>query len=164
MRRFAAVDYGTANPCVFLDVRDDGKNFWVMNEYYWDSAARRRQKTDAEYAEDLEAFFGGDRGVQVIIDPSAASLKAELRNRGFRILDAKNEVREGIATTAVLIGRRRVRVEKENCPCLLKEVHSYVWDEKARQKGEERPLKEHDHAMDALRYLCHTRTDRFRRQ
>ena len=164
MRRFAAVDYGTANPCVFLDVRDDGKTFRVMNEYYWDSAARRKQKTDAEYAEDLTAFLGGDRDVQVIIDPSAASLKAELRNRGYRILDAKNDVREGIATTAVLIGRRRLLVEKNRCPCLLKEMHSYVWDEKARQKGEERPLKEHDHAMDALRYLCHTRTDRFRRQ
>ena len=150
-------------PCVFLDVRDDGKTFWVMNEYYWDSAARRRQKTDAEYAEDLAAFLGEDRDVQVIVDPSAASLKAELRNRGFRLLDAKNEVREGIATTAVLIGRRRVRVERNRCPCLIKEVHSYVWDEKARQKGEERPLKEHDHAMDALRYLCHTLTDRFRR-
>ena len=38
MRRFCAVDYGTVNPCVFLDVRDDGKTFWIMKEYYWDSA------------------------------------------------------------------------------------------------------------------------------
>ncbi len=162
-RRFAAIDYGTANPCVFLDVRDDGSVFWITNEYYWDSAARRRQKTDAEYAEDLEAFLGGDRNVQIIIDPSAASLKAELRKRGFRLRDAKNEVREGIAATAVLIGSRGVRVHRENCPCLLREIHTYLWDEKARQRGEERPVKEHDHAMDALRYLCHTLTSRFRR-
>ena len=163
MRRFCAVDYGTANPCVFLDVRDDGHTFWIVNEYYWDSAARRRQKTDAEYADDLDAFLGGDRNAQVIIDPSAASLKAELRNRGFRLLDARNEVREGIATTAVLIGSRRVRAERERCPCLLKEMHGYLWDEKARMRGEERPVKDHDHAMDALRYLCHTRTNRLRR-
>ena len=163
MRRFAAVDYGTVNPCVFLDVRDDGKTFWVAREYYWDSAARRRQKTDAEYAEDLLAFLGGDRNVQVVVDPSAASFKAELRNRGVRALDARNEVREGIATTAVLIGSRQVRVERTRCPNLLKEVHDYVWDDRARLRGEEKPLKLHDHAMDALRYLCHTRTDRFRR-
>ncbi len=56
MRRFCAVDYGTANPCVFLDVRDDGRTFWIVNEYYWDSAARKRQKTDAEYADDLTAL------------------------------------------------------------------------------------------------------------
>ena len=163
MRRFVAADYGTVNPCVFLDVRDDGKTFWVAREYYWDSAAHRRQKTDAEYADDLLSFLGGDRNVQVIVDPSAASFKAELRNRGIRVLDARNEVREGIATTAVLIGNRQVRAERTRCPGLLKEVHDYVWDGKARLRGEERPLKEHDHAMDALRYLCHTRTDRLRR-
>ena len=163
MRRFCAVDYGTVNPCVFLDVRDDGRTFWVLDEYYWDSAVRRHQKTDAEYADDLAAFLGGDRNVQVIVDPSAASFKAELRNRGFRVLDAKNDVREGIATTAVLIGSRLLRVERNRCPALLREIHSYVWDDKARQRGEECPLKDHDHAMDALRYLCHTRTSRFRR-
>ena len=163
MRRFCAVDYGTANPCVFLDVRDDGRTFWIVNEYYWDSAARKRQKTDAEYADDLTAFLGGDRNAQIIVDPSAASFKAELRNRGFRLQDARNEVREGIATTAVLIGNRQVRAERNRCPCLLREIHGYLWDSKARDRGEERPVKDHDHAMDALRYLCHTRTTRFRR-
>ena len=162
-RRFCAVDYGTANPCVFLDVRDDGRTFWIMNEYYWDSAARHRQKTDAEYADDLLAFLSGDRNVQIIVDPSAASFKTELRNRGLRILDAKNQVREGISTTAVLIGNRQVRAERNLCPCLIKEIHGYIWDDKARQRGEEKPVKERDHAMDALRYLCHTRADRFRR-
>ena len=163
MRRFCAVDYGTVNPCVFLDVRDDGKTFWIMKEYYWDSAVRRRQKTDAEYAADLERFLEGDRNIQIIVDPSAASFKAELRSRGFRVLDARNDVREGVATTAVLIGNRLVRAERNRCPALLREIHSYVWDDKARRKGEERPVKDHDHAMDALRYLCHTRATRFRR-
>ena len=162
-RRICAIDYGTANPCVFLDVRDDGKTFWIAGEYYWDSAARSRQKTDAEYADDLAAFLGADRDTLIILDPSAASFRAELRNRGFRVRDAKNAVREGIATTAVLIGSRAVRAERSRCPNLLREMHSYVWDDRARLKGEERPLKERDHAMDALRYLCHTMTDRWRR-
>ena len=163
MRRYCAVDYGTVNPCVFLDARDDGRTFYIAREYYWDSAAARRQKTDAEYAEDLDAFLGGDREAQIIIDPSAASFKAELRNRGFRILDAVNNVREGIATTATLIGNRQVKAERDHCPALQREIQSYVWDDKARARGEERPLKERDHAMGALRYLCHTRSGRFRR-
>ncbi len=162
-RRFAAVDYGTANPCVFLDAYDDGAVFWIANEYYWDSAAKRRQKTDAEYAEDLEVFLGGDRNVQIIIDPSAASFKAELRGRGFRVRDAKNDVREGIAATAALIGSRAVRVNRDRCPAFLREVHAYLWDAKACRRGEEKPVKDHDHAMDALRYLCHTLHNRFRR-
>ncbi len=163
MRRCCAIDYGTTNPCVFLDARDDGRIFLIAREYYWDSAASRRQKTDAEYAEDLEAFLGGDRDALIIVDPSAASFKAELRNRGFRIQDAVNQVREGISTTATLIGNRQVKAERNHCPCLLREIQSYVWDDRARLRGEERPLKERDHAMDALRYLCHTKTTRFRR-
>ena len=162
-RRFAAIDYGTVNPCVFLDVRDDGHTFRIANEYYWDSAARQRQKTDAEYADDLLDFLGGDLDTLVIVDPSAASFKTELRNRGFRVRDAVNSVREGIATTAVLIGNRQVLAERTRCPNLFREIHDYVWDDRARTRGEERPLKERDHAMDALRYLCHTLTDRFRR-
>ena len=163
MRRYCAIDYGTTNPCVFLDVRDDGRVFYIAREYYWDSAAARRQKTDAEYADDLADFLGGDREVQIIVDPSAASFKAELRNRGFRTVDAVNAVREGISTTATLIGNRQVRAERNRCPALQREIQSYVWDDKARARGEERPLKERDHAMDALRYLCHTKTGRFRR-
>jgi PBSX family phage terminase large subunit len=162
MRRYCAIDYGTVNPCVFLDVRDDGRVFRIAREYYWDSAAARRQKTDAEYADDLAEFLGGDRNTVIIVDPSAASFKAELRNRGFRIIGAENEVREGISTTATLIGRRHVKAEKTRTPCLQKEVHGYLWDPKAKLRGEERPLKERDHAMDALRYLCQTKTDRFR--
>ncbi|MBP3721544.1 MAG: PBSX family phage terminase large subunit [Clostridia bacterium] len=163
MRRFCAIDYGTTNPCVFLDVRDDGHTFFIAGEYYWDSGARRRQKTDAEYADDLFAFLDGDLETLIIVDPSAASFKTELRNRGFRIQDAVNDVREGISTTATLIGNRQVKAERSRCTALQREIQSYVWDEKARLRGEERPLKERDHAMDALRYLCHTRTNRFRR-
>ena len=162
MRRFCAVDYGTVNPCVFLDARDDGHTYRIAKEYYWDSRAARRQKTDAQYAEDLDTFLGGDRDTQIIIDPSAASLRVEMKNRGYRVLNAVNEVREGIAVTGVLIGSRQVLAERSRCPQLLREMHSYVWDDRARLRGEEKPLKERDHAMDALRYLCHTKTDRFR--
>ena len=61
------------------------------------------------------------------------------------------------------IGNRQLLAERRRCPNLMKEIHSYVWDEKARLKGEERPLKQFDHAMDAMRYLCQTKTNRFRR-
>ena len=38
----------------------------------------------------------------------------------------------------------------------IKEIGAYVWDEKARLRGEEAPLKTSDHAMDAIRYLVNT--------
>src|ERR1700689_473835 len=45
-----AVDYGTTNPAVFLDIYDAGNLFWVVREYYCHPIAEMRQKTDAEYA------------------------------------------------------------------------------------------------------------------
>ena len=33
---------------------------------------------------------------------------------------------------------------------------SYIWDEKAQEKGEDKPVKQNDHALDALRYLLQT--------
>lgn len=68
--RIIAVDYGTSNPMVFLDIYDDGRFFWVAREYYWDSVVEMRQKTDAEYADDLVKFIGPQNDVNVIIAPS----------------------------------------------------------------------------------------------
>ena len=43
-----------------------------------------------------------------------------------------------------------------SCETLLKEFASYIWDAKAGDRGEDKPVKEHDHALDALRYFCYT--------
>lgn len=47
-----------------------------------------------------------------------------------------------------------VRIGREACPSLVRELGGYVWDE-AHGDGE-RPLKADDHACDALRYLVAT--------
>jgi phage terminase large subunit len=39
---------------------------------------------------------------------------------------------------------------------LIRERFSYVWDEKAAQRGEDKPVKENDHACDAERYGIYT--------
>ena len=44
----------------------------------------------------------------------------------------------------------------DQCPNTIKEFGSYIWDQKASERGEDKPVKQHDHAMDALRYFCYT--------
>lgn len=156
-RRYIAVDYGTQNPTVFLDCYDDGDTLWIVNEYYYDGRNSGRQKEDSEYADDLEAFIkDGSSPRYVIIDPSAASFKATLRKRHIRTKDADNEVLEGIHVMSTMITKRKLRVHRRNCPNFLMERAAYVWDEKAVQRGDEKPMKQADHAMDACRYLCKT--------
>lgn len=160
-RRYVSIDYGTTNPMVFLDIYDDGTTVWVMDEYYYDSRKEQQQKTDQQYADDLKEFIGDEYPDFVIIDPSAASFKTVLRNSGWRIKEADNSVNDGIRVTAMLMSLRRLRIHKK-CKNTLLEIYSYVWDEKARERGEEKPLKQFDHAMDALRYFCKTIIQKWR--
>lgn len=149
--RFIVCDYGTKNPTRFLDIWDDGQTLWVDGEYNWDSRKEQRQKDDQAYVNDLQAFMG-DQQCAVIVDPSATSFITALRNRGVYVLEADNTVLDGIRKTASLITQRKIRVHTD-CLALLREMDVYSWDKKALQRGEEKPLKENDHSLDALRYM-----------
>ncbi len=154
--RYIACDYGTTNPMVFLDIYDDGDTIWIMQEYYYDSRKKGRQKDDIEYVNDLKEFLNGEYPRFVIIDPSAASFKIILRNNGFRVKDADNDVKGGIRMVSSLIVQKKIKVHK-GCEYLRKEFSAYVWDEDARVKrGIEQPLKQNDHGCDALRYYVKT--------
>ena len=165
-RRYISIDYGTVNPMAFLDVWDDGDTVWVCREYYWNSRAEGgKEKDNSQYGDDLMEFikFSDYAPTAVIVDPSAASFKIEMRNRGLRAketvdtINADNSVIEGIRNVNKLLTRRKIRIYKEACPNLIKEMQSYAWDEKAIQNGgKERPIKVNDHACDALRYYCQT--------
>ena len=144
--RYVAVDYGTTNPTVFLEAWDDGVRFWISKEYYQDSRTEQRQKTPEQHARDLEDFLGGDKEAVVIIDPSAEAFKLELRNRGYRVKNADNDVLDGIRLMSVFIQRGGLMVDR-SCVNFRKEIESYVWDEKARERGEEKPVKQKDHCL-----------------
>ena len=150
---FIPIDYGTGNATVFLHVVDDGTTYWVDDEYYWDSRAVNQQKTDAQYATDLQEFLATHcpQGARCIIDPSAASFKAELVQRGVWHVDADNSVEDGIRVTSSLLAQRKVRIHKR-CVNLWSQLNTYVWDKNAAKRGEDKPMKVNDHSCDALRY------------
>jgi hypothetical protein len=92
----------------------------------------------------------------IVVDPSAKSFIVALREAGFYVKEGNNEVLDGIRAVATLIGQRKLMIHRNNCPGLLSEMRSYVWDEKAGQMGDEKPVKMLDHGCDALRYQVHT--------
>ncbi|MBR5381081.1 MAG: PBSX family phage terminase large subunit, partial [Oscillospiraceae bacterium] len=57
-RWYISCDYGTANPASFGLWGLSGGVWYRVKEYYYDSRRTGRQKTDAEYAEDLKALAG----------------------------------------------------------------------------------------------------------
>lgn len=150
---YVSCDYGTSNPTSMgLWGRKDG--IWYrVSEYYYDGRAARRQKTDEEYADDL-ARLVGDRPVRAVVaDPSAASFCETLRRRGWRVKKADNQVVSGIRLTARLLKSGKLVICR-GCDDAVREFGLYRWDDRAA--GQDQVRKEHDHAMDEIRYFAAT--------
>ena len=155
-KRYVSIDYGTQNATVFLLWNKGIDGIWYCTrEYYYSGRDKGKQKTDAEYADDLKKWLDGTKIKAVIVDPSAASFIAELRKRGYKVLKAKNDVEDGIRLVGTMLNQGKI-IFADSCVNTIKEFASYIWDEKAAERGEDKPVKEHDHAMDATRYLVYT--------
>lgn len=153
---YISMDYGTQNPTAMLLCGKYEGTWYAVREYYYSGRDSRRQKTDEEYYVDLEAFAAGIPIKAVIIDPAAASMIACIRKHGkYRVIPAQNEVLDGIRNTGVALQTGSVQICRA-CQQTLREMSGYVWDPKAAQRGEDKPLKIDDHAMDALRYFVQT--------
>lgn len=153
---YVSIDYGTQNATVFLLWQKGKDGIWYCTkEYYYSGRDNQLQKTDKEFANDLEDFIGNLPIREIIIDPSAASFIAEIKQRGFKVRPADNSVVDGIRFTGSMISQGRIKFISD-CKNLIKEFSAYLWDEKATNRGEDKPLKEHDHAMDAMRYFVYT--------
>ena len=154
--RYVSCDYGTQNATVFLlwNKGRDGK-WYCIRDYYYSGRDKAKQKTDSEYADDLKEWLEGIQIKAIIVDPSAASFIAELRKRGYKVLKAKNDVLDGIRLVGTMLNLEQL-VFASSCKETIKEFASYVWDEKALERGEDKPTKQHDHCLDACRYFVST--------
>jgi PBSX family phage terminase large subunit len=167
------VDYGTGNPTVFvlMGVKLDPRGRATVvaeQEYYYDSTEKLRQKTDAEYAEDLQTFVAGINGpwvagdkrkklhvMAIYVDPSAASFKLQCSRLGLPIRDADNSVLDGIRFQATMLANGQYFIHRR-CTHTIDEYSGYVWDPKKQLLGIDAPIKTGDHAKDAERYALYT--------
>lgn len=152
-RYVIAIDYGILNPMAMLLWGFCDGVWYQVDEYYHSGRETSQQKTDQDYYDDLEQL-AGDRYIDcLIIDPSATSFIALVKQkRRFRVKKAHNDVIDGIQKTASAIQQGKIKVN-DCCKRTIKEYGLYSWDQKA---DEDRPIKDNDHAMDATRYFVNT--------
>ena len=150
-----SVDYGTQNAfaAIMWAHYPESRIWWAVDEYYYSGRDTGIQKTDEEYAEDLDRFIGKyvKGRLKTYIDPSAASFITLLQKREgkYRVLKADNAVADGIRETATALKTGLIKI----APTLTnwkKEAQGYVWDDKA---AEDKPVKVADHLMDSMRYF-----------
>lgn len=166
-----SIDYGTMNAFAATLWSKRGDVWYGEREYYYSGRDTGVQKTDEEYAKDLDKWIadiweevqerayysvlGGSVSdkIMTIIDPSAASFIALLKKRDWcKVRQANNAVLDGIRETAVALQTGRIKVLR-SLKNWIQEAGGYVWDEKAT---EEKPIKVADHAMDETRYFVKT--------
>ena len=150
---YVSCDYGTVNPTSMGLWGRCGGVWYRVKEFYFSSRQQMRQMTDEEYAAALQDLVGQRHLTAVIVDPSAASFIEVLRRRGWNVRKAENDVLSGIRLTADCLKDGRI-VICEGCADCLREMDEYVWDLGSGTK--DRVRKEHDHAMDDMRYFVST--------
>ena len=129
-----------------------GAAWWALEEYNH-NARDLGQLPESRHAEAILAMVAGRHIAAFVVDPAAQQLKLELsRTLSRRVLDANNAVEEGIEATGAWIANRRIRFSPRVSHTLA-ELDRYLWDPKAAERGESRPVKIFDHAMDVLRYF-----------
>lgn len=159
---YIACDYGTSTTMSwsFLVRFPDG-SYHKMSEYYYDAIKRKKQQSDSEFGNDFDAWITQNITKlgytyrtcvrAIFVDPSAASWKMELRNRGYIVKDANNDVINGIRCVAALLAQDKYTIDPD-CVNTIAEYASYSWDPTYQQKGLDKPIKEKDHACDSDRY------------
>ena len=161
-RYFVSCDYGTVNP-TSMGLWGENNGIWYrIKEYYYDSRREGMQKTDEEHYTALEILVSGIPVECVIVDPSAASfITCIQRHQKFKVLKAQNDVVSGIRHVSDVLQQGKLRF---HCSCedILREFTQYCWNTNSIGDA---PIKEHDHAMDDMRYFVSTvlfgRKDRF---
>ena len=97
-------DYGTSTVMSWgLYAKFPDGTILKVKEYYYDAQKKKVQKTDREFSDEFVKWLDGIVPWGVYVDPSAASWKAELMQRGYRVLNANNDVVNGIRYVATLL-------------------------------------------------------------
>jgi PBSX family phage terminase large subunit len=152
-----SIDYGTLNAFAALLWEKINGEWFATREYYYSGREEKIQKTDEQYARDIDAWcmdiLPGQK-IRTIVDPSAASFITLLqkRNGRYKVIKAVNAVSDGIRETANSLDNGYIKISP-NLENWKEEAAGYVWDQ---DTDEDKPVKENDHLMDATRYFVKT--------
>ncbi|MGH7249391.1 MAG: terminase large subunit [Minisyncoccia bacterium] len=146
VEKIGGIDFGFTNPAAILTIlRDSDENFWVDSEFY------KTQQTEPQIVE----YVTAQRFNKVYPDPEAPSAIAALTKAKVNIREViknKDSVKNGIDRVRELFKANRLHINR-SCINLIWELETYAYpDKRDLRNPDENPIKENDHAVDALRY------------
>ena len=146
-------DEGYTNPAVMLVGCLDGDGrLHIAREWY------HSKKLERDVIDQAKALRDDFEAEAFVVDPSAAKLIAAMENEGLNVVRANNDVFGGIQAVQQRLdiagdGRPRITVDP-TCENTIREFETYEWKKNKKDDNpKDEPVKENDHAMDALRYM-----------
>jgi len=142
-----AMDEGYTNPAVILLIGIDSDGRWhICKEFY------ERGKLQEEVVAYARSWCDEYDVYMCAVDSAAAGLIADLINNGIPAEGGKGRVLDGIRAIQdrlIVQGDSKPRLTiSPTCENTVQEFESYAW-----KPEKDEPIKEFDHALDALRYF-----------
>lgn len=140
------VDVGTNNPTAILVafVAGDGR-IHIADELY------QRGLGTKGILDAVKGYADEYNPDAVYVDPSAKAYITDLHAMGIPAIGANNDVLTGIQRVRSVF-QTGFTIDPK-CTNTIDEFGMYAYPSKSRTETD-KPEKEHDHSMDALRYLC----------
>lgn len=146
----AGVDFGYNHPAAVIHIkRDHDGTYWVVEEWV---KTKRTETQIANYASTCKF----NRVYPDPENPSAIQVLNDHHLPVMEVVKGKGSIQTGINKVRELFKQNRLFIHK-SCINLINELESYSYDEEGSRHQEglypsENPIKQHDDALDALRY------------
>src|SRR6185436_8717173 len=146
---FCGIDTGRFTAFSFITVDVMGKAYVFDELVTHDRTAHDNSDLVKKILEKHQINFAQ---VHWIID-SASQVKREYEAEGFILLDSTKDVFNSINKLRNWFKTGKVVFDRENCPVHDAEHTTYQWDKKKGKNNKPRPVKEHDHTVNAVQYV-----------
>ena len=170
------VDYGSSSPSALVELHTFPDVAIVASSKRLD-ASPANNRTDASLADEIEVKAWDCGASSIILDPSAVSLRAELRKRKAAAKPSKGSLRgiSGVRPWAIVKAKNDLVPGIRFCSSQLehggilvapgdvnkdwrREQQNYSWDE----EQEDTPIEVNAHTLAAFRYVAYTRLGRLK--
>lgn len=148
----AGVDFGFTNPMASNILKRDKDNHWyVMPKHYY-----RRETLIRDFIEWAKGAVAEEKVERWYPDSADPGKIKEMTDAGLTVVDVNKSISAGINRIRELLRANRLHISIE-CKDLIREFESYAYP-KVREgyNEQEDPIKQNDHALDALRYALYT--------
>lgn len=146
-RTILGIDFGFTNPACILCIREDSDSrYWITEEWY------KTKQTTEQIAQKALSY----KPFEVYPDPAEPDRIQEMMSAGLNVREVSKDIVNGINRVREFFKQGRIMIHKD-CRNLIWELETYRYPEKKPDHNEEeKPVKENDHAVDALRYALYT--------